>query len=226
MAEIGYAEILFRLCLAGLLGGIIGMERERQSHPAGLRTHMLVSLGSALIMLVSSMALRGPGGSPMGDPGRIAAQVVSGIGFLGAGTIMRQGNTIRGLTTAASLWVVAGIGLAAGAGFYFGALATTAVMWMTLSVLIRIESHRGSAKNRKKLTLRAEDRPGLIGEVGSITGALGVNIQRIDLKEDPDIDGDLRFVILRLDLELPGELKPEQLVAELSNIKGLVSISC
>ncbi|MFZ5435360.1 MAG: MgtC/SapB family protein [Bacillota bacterium] len=226
MAQITYTEVFLRLFLAGLLGGFIGMERERQSHPAGLRTHILVSLGSALIMMVSSLALRTPDGTTLGDPGRIAAQVVSGIGFLGAGTIMRQGNTIRGLTTAASLWVVAGIGLASGAGFYFGAVATTLVVWLTLSVLIRMEFlQNGSAKRKKRMTIRAKDRIGLIGEIGSITGRLGVNIQRIELKEDTDVDDPEAHVIINLELGLPQEVKQEELVAHFRQVSGVVSIS-
>src|SRR5438045_3802502 len=109
-------EMAGRLCLAGLLGGLIGFEREVNSQPAGLRTHMIVSLGSCLIMLVSiHMSELAPGRS---DPARIAAQVVAGIGFLGAGAIMRSGLSVRGLTTAACLWTAAAIGLAVGCGYW------------------------------------------------------------------------------------------------------------
>ncbi|HBL37110.1 MAG TPA: methyltransferase, partial [Firmicutes bacterium] len=107
--------------VATLLGAVIGLEREQHGRPAGLRTHILVALGSCLIMLVSIYGFPSGTGS---DPARLAAQVVSGIGFLGAGTILRDGTSIRGLTTAASLWVVAGIGLAAGTGFYWAAAIT------------------------------------------------------------------------------------------------------
>src|SRR5262252_11255075 len=112
-----------RLCLAGLLGGLVGLEREVHSQPAGLRTHMIVALGSCLIMLVSiQMGAMNPG---RGDPARIAAQVVAGVGFLGAGAIMRSGLSVRGLTTAACLWTVAAIGLAVGCGYWLAALVTT-----------------------------------------------------------------------------------------------------
>lgn len=106
-------EIIIRLVLSSVLGGLIGIEREVNNRPAGLRTHVLVTVGSALIMLIS---IDGFSNLPnrLGDPARLAAQVVSGIGFLGAGTIMRTGNNINGLTTAASLWVSAGLGLAVG----------------------------------------------------------------------------------------------------------------
>lgn len=132
-------EPVLRLVVAGTLGSVIGLQRELHGRPAGFRTHILVALGSCLFMLVSLEAFQGPGGFPLGDPGRIAAQVVSGIGFLGAGAIMKQGNTVSGLTTAASLWVVAGIGLAVGAGLYLVSAVVTLTSWLTLSVLSRVE---------------------------------------------------------------------------------------
>ena len=134
--EITFAEELLRICLAAGLGATVGLERELREHEAGLRTHMLVSVGSALFTLVSAygfsefFAQTGPV-VPV-DPTRIAAQIVTGIGFLGAGAIIRQGMNVRGLTTAATLWAVAAIGLASGAGYYFGAVATTVVVLVAL----------------------------------------------------------------------------------------------
>ena len=124
--------LLFRLILAAFLGGLIGFERDIHGRAAGLRTNLLVSLGAAVFMILSGLtASFGQTGSRMGigmpDPGRIAAQVVTGIGFLGAGTIIKEGLTIRGLTTAACLWVVAGIGMASGAGYYRMAIAATLI---------------------------------------------------------------------------------------------------
>lgn len=134
---------LGRLALAFVLGGIIGLEREYHGRPAGLRTHILVGLGSALIMLVSIYGLQGLGANY--DPGRIGAGVISGIGFLGAGTILREGLSIRGLTTAASLWMVAAIGLAAGSGMLFVAVVGALGALVALSALHHIE-HRFEAK--------------------------------------------------------------------------------
>lgn len=123
---LGWDGTLLRLAVAAALGAAIGLERELDEKSAGLRTHMLVSVGSALFTLVGAY---GFGDFQTVDPSRIAAQVVTGIGFLGAGLIFRQGFTVRGLTTAASLWLVAAIGMAAGAGFWKGALiATTAAL--------------------------------------------------------------------------------------------------
>lgn len=114
-------EVLLRLVLSAIAGGIVGMEREANHSSAGLRTHILVTLGSTLIMLISMYGFQGLGANNNGgEPARLAAQVVSGIGFLGAGTILRTGNNIRGLTTAASIWVCGGIGLAIGNGYYLG----------------------------------------------------------------------------------------------------------
>ena len=109
---------LLRLCLSLIAGGLIGFERESRRQPAGLRTHILISVGSTLLMLLSIYIPQHYFDMKSGDPGRIAAQVVSGIGFLGAGAIIKLGNNVKGLTTAASIWVVAGIGLALGAGLY------------------------------------------------------------------------------------------------------------
>jgi len=134
--EITFAEELLRIVLAAGLGAAVGLERELREHEAGLRTHMLVAVGSALFTLVSAygfgefFAQTGPV-VPV-DPTRIAAQIVTGIGFLGAGAIIRQGMNVRGLTTAATLWAVAAIGLASGAGYYFGAVATTVVVLIAL----------------------------------------------------------------------------------------------
>lgn len=133
------AQIIIRLILAFLLGGLIGFEREFHGRAAGLRTHILVCLGSTLIMLTSMHLFHLYRGIATVDPARIAAGVITGIGFLGAGTIIRFGASVRGLTTAASLWAVAGIGLAIGSGFYLGAYLTAAMVLFTLFFLTRLE---------------------------------------------------------------------------------------
>ena len=138
-------EVAIRLVLALALTGIIGWERERLRKPAGFRTHILVGLGACLVMMVSlSMADLYPGLQRV-DPGRIAAQVVVGIGFLGAGTILRsKEGIVSGLTTAASLWVVSGIGLAVGCGFYRGAFLTTALVLVVLYFMNRVDDYMDS----------------------------------------------------------------------------------
>ena len=134
-------EVVIRLLLAAALGSVIGLERERLLWAAGLRTHMLVSVGSTLVMIVSAYGFAGVVNTPgvSLDPSRVAAQVVSGIGFLGAGTILLRQEVIRGLTTAASLWAVAAIGLAVGGGLYFPAVAATALILLILLGLKPLE---------------------------------------------------------------------------------------
>jgi putative Mg2+ transporter-C (MgtC) family protein len=134
-----YKVVLVRIVLAVVLGGIIGLEREKKGRSAGLRTHILVCTGSSLIMLVSLYIFEIYQGKVAVDPSRIAAGVVTGIGFLGAGTIMASNEGVRGLTTAASIWVSSAIGLAVGCGFFSAAVIGTTVTFVTLAFLKRIE---------------------------------------------------------------------------------------
>ena len=131
--------VIVRLLLAVILGGLIGFEREVRRRSAGLRTHILVSLGSCLIMLTSLYLFDIYKSSVPLDPARIAAGVVTGIGFLGAGAIIRSGEAVRGLTTAATLWLVAGIGLGVGCGFYLASLITAVLAIAVLYFLRRLE---------------------------------------------------------------------------------------
>lgn len=132
-------QVVLRLFLAAILGGVIGFERQKHNKRiAGLRTHILVCIGSALIMLVSIYVYESYLNKVSVDPSRIAAGVVTGIGFLGAGTIIRSGESVQGLTTAASLWTVAGIGLAVGTGFYIAGYTTTIIALATLYLLRKI----------------------------------------------------------------------------------------
>lgn len=138
-------EMVFRLILASVLGGTIGLEREIHGRPAGFRTHLLVSLGSSLFVVssVHFYELFGnlSGSGPVGvDPGRVAAQVVTGIGFLGAGAIIREKASIRGLTTAACLWVAAAIGVSSGIGLYFLSMVVTAIALISLLLLKKVEN--------------------------------------------------------------------------------------
>lgn len=169
------SEIILRLALSAIIGGMVGVEREVNNRPAGLRTHILVSVGSALIMLVSI-----DGFNNMGDPARLAAQVVTGVGFLGAGTIIKTGNNIKGLTTAASLWVCSGIGLAIGNGYYLGGIITSVIVLLTLISLRTFE--RGILKKSSKtLEITGKNRPGLIGEIGIFLGNHNISIRDIQI---------------------------------------------
>ena len=137
MLTIADFELAGRLLLATFLGGVIGWEREHAHRPAGLRTNMLVALGSALFTILSFTAF-----GSQADPSRVAAQIITGIGFLGAGTLMRTGEWVRGLTTAAGLWTVAAIGMAVGAGQYELAIATTAIALIILVVVRLFETDK------------------------------------------------------------------------------------
>jgi putative Mg2+ transporter-C (MgtC) family protein len=132
--EIGQQiDVAFRLVIAAVLGSAVGFEREIHGHPAGMRTHLLVSLGSAAFTVLGIFFFSSPGVPT--DPSRIAAQIVSGIGFLGAGAILKYGTSVRGLTTAASLWATAGVGMAAGAGAWIVAVVTTVLIVLSLGPL-------------------------------------------------------------------------------------------
>lgn len=217
MYEISSFEIILKLVLSAILGGLIGFEREIGNRPAGLRTHILVSVGAALIMLVSKYGFEGSN-----DPARLAAQVVSGIGFLGAGTILRTGNTIQGLTTAASLWVCAGIGLAIGNGFYFGAVVSTIIVLISLVILVRIENMKFLEK-RKHFQIVAQERPGLIGDIGTFFGHNNLTIKRIDIKTLDDKEEDIR---IEIDFIVASQSNKEwhKIIDLLSNIKGIENI--
>lgn len=151
--------MILRLLLAGLLGGLIGFERSAHGRPAGLRTHILVSLGSAMFTVVSASFA-----AQHADPTRIASQIVSGIGFLGAGTIIRQGSIVRGLTTAASLWTTSAIGMAVGAGsvdLIYLAVAASIIVFVTLSVISRFEHAMITSRDARDLVVTLTDRSGI-----------------------------------------------------------------
>ena len=213
-------EIIFKLALACILGAMIGLERESMNRPAGLRTYTLVCVGSALAMVVSIDIYMQYYQTVNADPGRIAAQVISGIGFLGAGTIMREGASVRGLTTAAGLWVVACIGLAVGAGLYIPAVVTTVLILFVLIYFIKFEQFFTGLREFKGLVLVVEDRPGQIGNIGSILGDMGISIKNIQLNR-MEHDDDLEVELL---IELPSGMSISEAIQELSTMKALKSI--
>ncbi|HYL40925.1 MAG TPA: MgtC/SapB family protein [Candidatus Binatus sp.] len=167
-----------RLIVAAALGGLIGAEREIHGHPAGIRTHMLVALGSALFTVLSIHGFgQGPGSGI--DPTRIAAQIVTGIGFLGAGAILKDGVVIRGLTTAASLWATAAVGLATGAGEYVIATVATVVILTSLWPINALaERLHGTTLPEVQLRLHME-RVDLVGEVSAVLASHKVEIGSI-----------------------------------------------
>jgi putative Mg2+ transporter-C (MgtC) family protein len=156
-------DLALRIVVAAALGGAIGAEREIHNHPAGIRTHMLVALGSGLFTVLSifGFGLEGNGNPALVDPTRIAAQIVSGIGFIGAGTILHYRGSVRGLTTAASLWAVAAVGMAAGAGLYVLAFLGAALVLVALWLMDRLAD---AARDAGMLPAAPEAKPEEHGE--------------------------------------------------------------
>jgi putative Mg2+ transporter-C (MgtC) family protein len=202
LPELSSAEILLRVGLAAALGGAIGFERELREREAGLRTHLLVSVGAALFTIVSAYAWTDWNFSNESglvfDPTRIAAQIVTGIGFLGAGAIIRQGLSIRGLTTAATLWVVAAIGMATGAGYYPAAVITTVVVLVSLWPL-RILAFRFSERWRPeegRLALELGTGATAVSVLEAVEEA-GAKVRSLEFEEE----GDSRRIDMRVRLQ-------------------------
>jgi putative Mg2+ transporter-C (MgtC) family protein len=212
-------DLVGRLLTAAALGAVIGIEREISDQQAGLRTHLLVALGSALFTVVSifGFANLGPGAAQGAvDPSRIAAQIVTGVGFLGAGAIIRQGISVRGLTTAASLWATAAIGLAAGAGQIVVAAAATVIMVLSLGPLTRVAKWlrgRGAGEFQVRLEIQELEAVGSIMThlAGGSVDVAGVATRRID--------PDRTEVTLLLDLASHGH--PARVLDELASLPGV-----
>ncbi|MGB9839763.1 MgtC/SapB family protein [Thermovenabulum sp.] len=213
------SEVVTRLLLSIILGGIIGIERESVNRPAGFRTHVLVCVGSTLTMLVSIFIFEKFRAFTSTDPSRIAAQVVSGIGFLGAGTIIRVGPTVKGLTTAASLWTVASIGLAIGCGFYSAAIIATIFTFITLISLTRIEAVFINRRLLYNIYVTVSDKPGQLGKIGTVLGEYGISIRNIKME---NLDEDR--VNINLTVRLPANVKIEDVIMKLSAIEGVQCI--
>jgi putative Mg2+ transporter-C (MgtC) family protein len=209
--------VLGNIGLSALLGGAIGLERERHAQPAGLRTHTIVAAAACLIMLVSMHMWTL---TPMADPGRIGAQVVSGIGFLGAGAILRFGFTIRGLTTASSIWAAAGIGLAVGAGFYSGALACTVVVVLALSVLDVVEKALIRGRRVGRISIVSQDRPSMLGELEACLQRHNVEIKRLGIRRGVTE----KKIEVDVDITLPETVILQSLSADLSALTGVEQV--
>jgi putative Mg2+ transporter-C (MgtC) family protein len=217
--SISDGEILLRLVVVVVLCGAIGLERQAREQIAGLRTHVIVGLGAGLFTLVSAYGFSGSGFSRT-DPTRIAAQVVSGIGFLGGGVILRYGVNVRGVTTAAALWISAAIGMATAAGFYVGAVATTVIALVALVALRRLKPVVRRRLGSEALSLELELVPG--ASVRSLLGELRRRQLRIEgLKSHILDDGSER---VHLDLRGPTTLDLDSILSGLSQIEDVSRI--
>jgi putative Mg2+ transporter-C (MgtC) family protein len=207
--SLGDWDVVGRLAIAAALGAAVGIERELREREAGIRTHLLVSLGACLFTIVGAYGFHNFSGV---DPTRIAAQVVTGIGFLGAGAIIREGISVRGLTTAASLWVVAAIGMAAGAGYYWPAVAGTALtviaLWPLRALAYRTIERLRPPERRLVVELR---------EGASVKRLLDMfsDVRQVDVEDERD----RRVVTVELEDEVD-----EQLVSKLSDLDDVTAV--
>ena len=211
-------EPFIRILIAAILGGLIGIEREIREHTAGFRTHILVSVGSAAFTLASSYGIQGTSF----DPNRISAQVVTGIGFLGAGAIIRYGISVRGLTTAASLWTVAAVGLLAAQGFYSAALITTGLTIFSLYLLRFLEDRLIYRRIARPISVRVHFRKGGFSPLTQVLSAIQqahVTVKEMEVAADED-----QTRTIHLLNQLPRTLdfaKLAALIAENENVQSV-----
>ncbi|HEV2130833.1 MAG TPA: MgtC/SapB family protein [Longimicrobiaceae bacterium] len=200
-----HLALLGRLLLAAVLGGVIGLERELSGKPAGLRTNLLICVGAALLMELSigvaalaNLPNEQAGAVFRADPARIAAQIVSGIGFLGAGTILQARGNIIGLTTAATIWVVAAIGMAVGAQAYVEAIGATILVYLSLSGLNRVEIALSRRRSFRRYIVAVDPDPELLAEIEASFRTGGLNVETASLEKGDryeaafDVNGPVR----------------------------------
>ncbi len=209
-------ESAVKLLIAAVLGGVIGLERELSRKPAGLRTNLLICMGSALLMILS-IAIAGEGTS--GDPGRIAAQVVTGIGFLGAGAIVQSRGSVYGLTTGATIFTVAAIGLAVGGGYYLPALLATAIVILSLFVLGRIEKRMlAGTRPLYEYLIETSEAPMALARLMEVLRAHGVEMEGVSVEKTGEgvkiwfglsASPEVNEHVLRALLTIPGRVRVE-----------------
>lgn len=208
-------EVLFRLFLAMLFGGVIGYERESVHSPAGLRTNLLVCLGAALIVLFESYYHEiNPGTS---DNLRMAAQVVTGIGFLGAGTIIQTRSHIKGLTTAATIWVTAAIGMAVGGGFYYAAGASVILVLLSLRLLKLLENHL-TFKSGRMLMITGESKGDFAKKLQESLDKMKISFREMRISVDAKC-------FVEASLRIPGNIDIDLLIAEIMKIEGVQRVT-
>jgi putative Mg2+ transporter-C (MgtC) family protein len=218
-------DITVRLFLALFLGGLVGLEREMSSRAAGLRTHILVCVGSTLVMLLSIYGFSEFVNEPNVrlDPSRLAAQVISGIGFLGAGTILFNGRSITGLTTAASLWVVAGIGLAIGAGFYYAAILSCFMVLVSLWILNKVELKYFGAKRKHLLKIHTVDQPGSLGDISSLLADKNIDIRKVSLEDTSE--GETKTILISFIINVPKTSIIPGILEEIGRLTGVSGVA-
>ncbi len=218
---IDFPVVLLRLTISTVIGGVIGFEREIRDHPAGFRTHILISIGSTLLMLLSIYIPQTYQQFQNGDPSRIAAQVVTGIGFLGAGAILRLGVNVRGLTTAASIWVVAGIGLAIGGGMYLAAVTAAVFTLLALVFLDVVKKHLTRHRSFKFIKIFMKTDQMQTKEIYSIFRSFSIQIKSADISQSFEN----RTVNMELFVKIPEKVEIQNLYNRLKSIDGLIKVT-
>lgn len=214
---ISQSDIILRLIIAAALGTVVGYERERQNQPAGLRTHMILVVGATLAMTLSiNLAIQFRDFVPNGDPARLAAQVISGIGFLGAGAILRYGSSVKGLTTATSLWTMAIVGMAVGAGYYLVGVASVALLMVILALINKVEIRAIDIYAEMQIEVTAEDRPGIVDEVKQLLDRHSRRINAFAITKETEAG----TVHLRYEVKMAEDEQIDQLADELAQIPG------
>ena len=206
-------DVVVKMCMAVLLSGLVGWERESKDQPAGLRTHIILCVGATMMTIVS---IRSVADMHAPDPTRIMAQIVSGIGFLGAGAIIRLGMTVRGLTTATTLWAIAGVGMAIGAGYYLPAFITVITMYVVLHYLENLAVRTESGRNMH-LSVIADTAPGRVGAVEDLVTDMGLKVRSLRAHVQPQ-QGCIEIEGL---VKLPSEVDPGPVVEALLQLEGI-----
>jgi putative Mg2+ transporter-C (MgtC) family protein len=218
---ISEVQIILRVLLGAVLGAVVGFERERDNQPAGLRTHMILVIGATLAMVLSVNLgyLFARPGTPA-DPARLAAQVISGIGFLGAGAILRYGYNVKGLTTATSLWTMAIVGMAVGAGYYLIGVFTTALMLVVLGLLNVIENRWVRTSVSRFISIDADYTKGVLKDVRHIVQEFADDLTSFNIQKE--------FKNKRLRIQVVARIsrdqRLEELIDALSDIDGVKSL--
>lgn len=219
---IPHGEMLLRIAAGAVLGGIIGYERDRHGRPVGLRTHLIVAMAAATFMVVSSQFVYFQHYAKEDlvavDSSRIAASVVTGVGFLAGGTILRQGLTVQGLTTAAGLWLVTAIGLSSGAGMFVESAVVTGMGMIALTVLRRFEDKNDKLVRRRVSVTMGEEGQDIAAVVDALQN-LGAKVA--DVEYEKRLDDDKKRLVATLDVEFADNIAVPQLIEAVETVRGV-----
>lgn len=226
-------EVILRVVLAIIIGGLIGYEREYKNRPAGFRTHILVCIGAAVISMIqvsgtqeiTDMILKQPelSSALKADIGRLGAQVVTGVGFLGAGTIIHEKGSVKGLTTAASIWVVACIGLGVGMGYYFLSIFSTIAVYVVLVSLKQFEARFFHKSKITKLQVQYNNRPELIKKMEEYFSKKNIKVQNIDF--DIYEDEETPYKISHYTILIPRHINTSEVIRDLCYYEEIVKVT-